>query len=103
MRRPLDQLRTEQDRISTALANARHEVAKRQLTRDQLHNVLDGALNLLHDSHSLYLGSRGRERRGMNQAVFQRLYIYDDAVDAHLTDLFDACSHRISRNCWTRS
>jgi hypothetical protein len=25
----------------------------------------------------------------MNQAVFPRLYIYDDAVDAHLTDLFD--------------
>jgi site-specific DNA recombinase len=87
---PLDQLRTEQDRISTALANAQHEVAERQLTRDQLHNALDGALNLLHDSHSLSLsGQSRRERRGMNQAVFPRLYIYDDAVDAHLTDLFD--------------
>lgn len=86
---PLDQLRTEQDRISTALTNAQRELADRQLTRDQLHNALDRALSLLRDSYNLYVGSRGRERRAMNQAVFQRLYIYDEAVDAQLTELFE--------------
>lgn len=86
---PLDQLRSEQDRISSALANAQRELADRQLTRDQLHNSLDSALALLNDSHSLYVGSQARERRAMNQALFERLYIYDEAVDAQLTDLFE--------------
>jgi site-specific DNA recombinase len=87
---PLDQLRSEQDRISTALANANRELTDRQLTRDQLHNALDHALSLLDKSRTLYRKSRGPERRAMNQALFERLYVYDDQiVDARPTDLFD--------------
>ncbi|MGB2950664.1 MAG: recombinase family protein, partial [Rhodococcus sp. (in: high G+C Gram-positive bacteria)] len=86
---PLDQLRSEQDRISSAIANAQRELADRQLTRDQLHNSLDSALSLLNDSHRLYVGSHARERRAMNQGLFERLYVYDEAVDAQLTDLFE--------------
>lgn len=35
------------------------------------------------------LGSRGLGRRAINQAVFHRLYVHDDRVDAELTELFD--------------
>lgn len=88
---PLDQLRNEQDRISTALAHANRELADRRLTRDQLHNALDRALGLLRSSRDLYRGSNGQGRRAMNQALFERLYISDDEiVDAQLTDLFDS-------------
>ncbi|MFV8241914.1 recombinase family protein [Mycolicibacterium peregrinum] len=86
---PLDQLRSEQERISSALASAQRELTDRQLTRDQLQGSLNNAIGLLNDSHSLYLGSHSRERRAMNQAVFDRLYIYDEAVDAQLSDLFE--------------
>ncbi|MCV7364745.1 hypothetical protein H7K19_24730 [Mycolicibacterium neworleansense] len=86
---PLDQLRAEQDRISTELANAQRELNQHQLTRNQLHESLDSALSLLTASHSLYTKGRAPERRWMNQALFQRLYIHDDTIDAQLTDLFE--------------
>jgi site-specific DNA recombinase len=65
-------------------------VAERQVTRDQLEQALEGALNLLHAPHGVYVQSGIVGRRAMNQAVFDRLYIHDDeVVDAQLTELFD--------------
>jgi site-specific DNA recombinase len=87
---PLDQLRTEQERISTTLANAQRELANHKTSRQELHTGLHAALNLLRDSQAFYTQSQARERRLMNQALFQRLYIADDEiVDVKLTQLFD--------------
>jgi site-specific DNA recombinase len=87
---PIDQLRDEQDRITTALAAAEREVAIQRLSREQLQRALESALALLDDAHKHYQSSSAQERRYMNQAVFRQLYLYDDAVaDARLTDLFE--------------
>lgn len=87
---PLDQLRSEQERISTALARAEREVAERKLSRDQLERALESALGLLDDAYTVYTRSGIVERRAMNQAVFDRLYIRDDdIIDTQLTELFD--------------
>jgi len=86
---PLDQLRNEQERIAAALAGAEREVSSRRLGRDQLAVSLDRALSLLNDAHAHYKHSTGPERRQMNQAVFRRLFIYDDQItEAERTDLY---------------
>ena len=86
---PLDQLRDEQQRITAALAAAERELSARRLERNQLTASLKRALSLLSDAHSQYARSAGRERRQMNQAVFRRVFIYDDQItDVEGTDLF---------------
>jgi len=87
---PIDQLRDEQERIAAALANAEREVSARQLSRDQLQQALDRAVGLLDNAHEQYKRSCGQERRRMNQAVFQRLYVCDDEItESQLSDLFE--------------
>ena len=87
---PLDQLRTEQERISAEIANAQRELATRKSNREELHDRLDAALRLLRDSEAFYARCRSREQRLMIQAVFERLYIVDDEiVGDKLTELFD--------------
>ncbi len=87
---PVDQLRGEQERISGALANAEREIAERRLSREQLEHSLERALGLLRDPYVLYGESAIVERRAMNQAVFDRLYVQDDEIaDVQLTELFE--------------
>lgn len=87
---PLEQLRSEQERISTALARAEREVTERKLSREQLERALEGALRLLDDAYSVCTQSGIVGRRAMNQAIFDRLYIRDDdTADTQLTELFD--------------
>ncbi len=56
---PLEQLWTEQERISTALANAERELGNHKASREQLHAGLNGALNLLRDSGVFYTRGSG--------------------------------------------
>lgn len=87
---PLDQLRTEQERISNTLAEAQRELANHRTSREELQAGLHAALNLLRDSASFYEQSNAKGRRLMNQALFQRIYVADDQiVDVELTELFD--------------
>jgi site-specific DNA recombinase len=87
---PIDQLRDEQERIASALAVAQSEVSARRLGRNQLAVSLDRALNLLSDAHTQYKRSGGLQRRQMNQAVFQRLFIHDDEIaKVERTDLYE--------------
>ena len=87
---PLEQLKTEQERISSALANAQRELNNQNTDRDGLRKGLDAALNILRDSEDFYAKSHPRERRLMVQAVFERLYITDDEIaEVELTELFD--------------
>jgi site-specific DNA recombinase len=86
---PLEQLRDEQARIAAALAGAEREVTSTRLARNQLAESLDRALSLLEDAQAHYKHSNGPERRQMNQAVFRRLFIYDDQItEAERTDLY---------------
>jgi site-specific DNA recombinase len=91
---PLDQLREEQERIAAALAAAEREVSARRLNRDQLTQALDRAIGLLDDAYEQYRQSAGPERRLMNQAVYERLYVDDDEIaEMQLSDLFEGSSH----------
>ncbi|WP_131701334.1 MULTISPECIES: hypothetical protein [Mycobacteriaceae] len=87
---PLEQLRSEQERINIELGAAERVLKERLLSRDQLQRSLDHALELMRDPHQAYVASGSRGRRLMNQAMFSRLNLSDDEiVDARLTDLFE--------------
>jgi site-specific DNA recombinase len=46
--------------------------------------LLEGALNLLADPQDLYRQCGPNQRRLLNQAIFEKLYIFDDEVVGHL-------------------
>ena len=47
-------------------------------------------VGLLDDAYAQYMRCGGQERHRMNQAVFERLYIYDDEIsESPLSELFE--------------
>ncbi|BBX83749.1 hypothetical protein MAUB_16220 [Mycolicibacterium aubagnense] len=87
---PLDQLKTEQERIAAELATAQRQLDERRLDRQQLEKALSAALDLVTNAQAAYAASGPQARRAMNQAVFARIFIADDEIaDAQLTDLFE--------------
>ena len=77
---PVDLLRSEQDRLSTETSQAeRHlEVAETSLT--DVEDTLGKALDLLADCQHAYLSAPGHLRRQWNQALFERLVVYDERI-----------------------
>jgi site-specific DNA recombinase len=77
---PVDLLRSEQDRLSTETSQAeRHlEVAEASVT--DVEDTLGKALDLLADCPCAYLAAPGHLRRQWNQALFERLVVYDDRI-----------------------
>jgi site-specific DNA recombinase len=86
---PLDQLKSEQDRISEQLAGAKELLGGKQLRREQLEASLDSALDLLAHAGDHYAGAPTPIRRQLNQSVFERFWLSDDEVaNADLKLLF---------------
>jgi site-specific DNA recombinase len=86
---PLDQLKSEQQRISEQLAGAKELLSGNQLRREQLEASLDNALELLGHAGDQYAGAPNPIRRQLNQSVFERFWLSDDEVaDADLKLLF---------------
>jgi hypothetical protein len=77
---PLDQLKSEQQRISEQLAGAKDLVSGTQLRREQLEASLDRALDLLGHAGHHYAAAPNPIRRQLNQSVFERFWLSDDEV-----------------------
>ncbi|WP_414976542.1 recombinase family protein [Gordonia sp. (in: high G+C Gram-positive bacteria)] len=87
---PIDQLKTEQERISAQLTTAEATVAQRQYDRETLQAGLDRALTIVGDYGRHYAGFAPMTKRQMNKSVFDKVYIRDDTIDsATLDELFE--------------
>jgi site-specific DNA recombinase len=79
---PLGLLRDEQERITRELDNAERLLATAKQTQAQIESALEKCLSFLTDCHRAYLEASPRERRLMNQALFQRFLVSEDGVTA---------------------
>jgi site-specific DNA recombinase len=86
---PLDNLKSEQERISRELAVAQQIIERCSTEIDAVMTVVEEALLLCINAHRLYLSAPPHVRRQLNQAVFVCFWIIDDQVQgADLTDTF---------------
>lgn len=86
---PLDQLKSEQDRIAVELGAARDVLTTKRLRRDQLDAAVERALELLAHAGQHYRPAAGTIRRQLNQSLFERFWLADDhVIAADMTHLF---------------
>ncbi len=69
----LDQLRDEQTRITAGLSAARAQLAKAEVSQEQIERSIHRALSKLEDLAERYEIAGPKERREMNQAVYERV------------------------------
>lgn len=75
---PLDQLRSEQQRIANELDYVEERLAALELKFDVVEYNLKQALSFVTDLHKAYVEAPQRTRRLINQAIFERFLISDD-------------------------
>jgi site-specific DNA recombinase len=85
---PLEQLKSEQDRIAAGLAQIDDRMSRAQASYDQIEANLTVALTLLDHPQQGYLQARPHVRRLLNQAFFVKLYLEDDGLRAELAEPF---------------
>lgn len=80
---PLDQLKDEQDRISTALTQITNRLDAAQANYAEAQAELADCLDLASDCYTVYQQAPDSVRRLFNQAFFERIYITDeDEIDS---------------------
>ncbi len=79
---PIDLLRSEQDRLTTETAQAEHHIEVAEAAFVDIEDTLGKALDLLADCQRAYLAAPGHLRRQWNQALFERLIVHDDDIEA---------------------
>lgn len=76
----VDLLRQEQDRLTTESNQADRQLEITEASVADVENVLGKALDLLTDCQRAYLAAPAYLRRQWNQALFERLVVYDDRI-----------------------
>jgi site-specific DNA recombinase len=79
---PLDLLHQEQERISTQSANAEAQLQIAQRSASDVQVTLQKALDLLAACPGAYARAPGHLRRQWNQALFLRLLVHDEDIQA---------------------
>ncbi len=77
---PLDLLQSEQERLSAEAAQAERQIEIAEASLGDTEDTLDKALDLLADCERAYKNAPGHLRRQWNQALFERLMVYDDRI-----------------------
>ncbi len=77
---PVDLLRSEQDRLSTETSQAERHLEVAEASFTDVEDTLGKALDLLADCQRAYLAAPGHLRRQWNQALFERLVVYDERI-----------------------
>ena len=86
---PVDLLRSEQDRLASETRQAEHHLEVAETSFGDITDTLAKALDLLADCHGAYLAAPGHLRRQWNQALFERLIVYDQRIaDAEVAEPF---------------
>ncbi len=87
---PLDLLKTEQDTIAREIARIDERTLAMEASNEDLRVNLDAAMSLAENCHEAYRRATPHQRRMINQAVFDRIYVHDDAeIDGLLAEPFD--------------
>ena len=90
---PLDLLHSEQERLSTETAQAERQIEVAEASAGDVEDTLSKALDLLVDCERAYRQAPGHLRRQWNQALFERLVVYDDRIaDAEVAEPFATLS-----------
>jgi site-specific DNA recombinase len=77
---PLDLLRSEQERIGKELEAAERLLEAARVTHLRIESTLEKCLSFLTDCHRAYIEASAKERRLMNQAVFERFLVGEDGI-----------------------
>ena len=77
---PVDLLRSEQDRLTRESEQAEHHIEVAEASFTDVEDTLGKALDLLADCQRAYLAAPGYLRRQWNQALFERLVVYDNKI-----------------------
>ncbi len=78
---PIDLLRQEQDRLTAETNQAERQLEVAGASLADIEDTLGKALDLLADCQNAYLAAPGHLRRQWNQALFERLLVYDDDIE----------------------
>ncbi len=76
----LDDLKREQARIATQRAMHEQTLRRQHVTEEALRRKIEDVCRLLSSAQQHYVQSDDLGRRDLNQAVFKRIYVYDDEV-----------------------
>lgn len=79
---PVELLRSEQDRLTTETNQAERHLEVAEFSVADVEDTLGKALDLLADCQRAYLAAPGHLRRQWNQALFERLVVYDEGIEA---------------------
>jgi site-specific DNA recombinase len=86
---PVDLLRSEQDRLAAETRQAERHLEAAEASFGDIASTLAKALDLLADCQRAYLAAPGHLRRQWNQALFERLVVYDERIaDAEVAEPF---------------
>jgi site-specific DNA recombinase len=86
---PVDLLRSEQDRLASETDQAERYLEVAEASFGDVADTLAKALDLLADCQRAYLAAPGHLRRQWNQALFERLIVYDERIaDAEVAEPF---------------
>jgi site-specific DNA recombinase len=77
---PVDLLRSEQDRLASETGQAERHLETAEASFGDIAETLAKALDLLADCQRAYLAAPGHLRRQWNQALFERLIVYDERI-----------------------
>ncbi|WP_073845002.1 recombinase family protein [Amycolatopsis sp. CB00013] len=86
---PMDLIAREQEAIGRQLAEVESRLGAFRETSDQLETHLDAIFKILGSCHAVYLAADLRQRRLLNQSLFQALYVSEDHVRADYAAPFD--------------
>ena len=91
---PLDLLKSEQQKIAKELASIEHEIKMHDTTFEQITENLKRALDIVENCGEAYKNASDTIKKLMNQAIFEKFYISNDAdmefkVDAEFKLPFD--------------
>ena len=90
---PMDLMKREQTRLTAELSAATGRLAALVAEFDVVEVNLDQAIELAGNWHGAYMRATDRERRILNQAIFEHLYADEDGRVGHeFADPFDMCS-----------
>ncbi len=79
----MDLLGSEQDRINNAMDDAQRRLDKSSLAFDGIEQTLNQIIGWASDLPEAYRFANDKIRRGLNQAVFTRLMVFEDGVAAY--------------------
>jgi site-specific DNA recombinase len=80
---PADLMKTEQTRITGELEHAKQRMKVLEVEFVSVSANIDTALTFASNWHKAYLASTNKERRRLNQAIFQKIFVLDNG---HVSD-----------------